>query len=61
LKNHPEVTHWVAIDDMDLGEKFGAISGNFLGGLSNFVLTPKSTQGIKQSGVKEKIIKFLND
>jgi hypothetical protein len=61
LKDHPEVTHWVAIDDMDLGEKFGPISGNFIGGLSNFVHTPKPTQGIKQSGVKEKIIKFLND
>lgn len=47
LKDHPEVTHWVAVDDLDLG------------GLTNFVLTPKSTEGIKQLGVKEKIIKFL--
>ena len=61
LSQHPEVTHWVAVDDMDLGEKFGSISGNSNGGLSNFVLTPKSTEGIKQMGVKEKIIKFLND
>jgi hypothetical protein len=60
LKNHPEVTHWVAIDDMDLGEKFGPISGNSNGGLTNFILT-KQYIGIKQSGVKEKIIKFLND
>jgi hypothetical protein len=30
-------------------------------GLSNFVLTPKSSEGIKQSGIKEKIIKFLKD
>jgi len=59
LKEHPEVTHWVAVDDLDLGEKFGPISGNSNGGLTNFVLTPKSTEGIKQCGIKEKIIKFL--
>jgi hypothetical protein len=61
LSDHPQVTHWVAVDDLDLGEKFGPISGNSNGGLTNFVLTPKSTEGIKQLGVKEKIIKFLND
>ena len=61
LKEHPEITQWVAIDDLDLGEKFGPISGNSNGGLTNFVLTPKSSEGIKQSGIKEKIIKFLND
>lgn len=59
LKNHPQVTHWVAVDDLDLGEKFGPISGNSNGGLKNFVLTPKSSEGIKQSGIKEKILKFL--
>jgi hypothetical protein len=30
-------------------------------GLSNFVLTPRSNEGIKQSGIKEKIIKFLTN
>ena len=60
LDSHPEVTHWVAVDDMDLGEKFGPVSGNSNGGLSNFVIT-KQYIGIKQSGIKEKIIKFLND
>ena len=30
-------------------------------GLKNFVLTPKNNEGIKQSGIKEKVIKFLND
>jgi hypothetical protein len=59
LKQHPEITHWVAVDDLDLGEKFGPISGNSNGGLKNFVLTPKSSEGIKQCGVKEKILKFL--
>jgi len=48
LKNHPEVTHWVAVDDMDLSE------------LGNFVMTKKPySEGIKQSGVKEKVINFL--
>jgi hypothetical protein len=28
-------------------------------GLDNFVLTPKSNEGIKQSYIKEKIVKFL--
>jgi hypothetical protein len=30
-------------------------------GLTNFVLTPKSIEGIKQTGIKEKIIKYLTD
>lgn len=61
LSEHPEITNWVAVDDMDLSEHYGPISGNFLWGLKNFVQTPKSSEGIKQSGIKEKIIKFLNN
>jgi hypothetical protein len=30
-------------------------------GLDNFVLTEKDNEGIKQTGVKEKILKYLND
>lgn len=52
LKNHPEVTHWVAIDDLNMGERDGW-------GLSNFVFTSMPTEGIKQTGIKEKILKFL--
>lgn len=59
LKEHPEVTQWVAVDDLPLGEEFGPISGNSNGGLKNFVLTTKSSEGIKQLGIKEKILKFL--
>jgi hypothetical protein len=59
LKEHSEVTQWVAVDDLPLGEKFGPVSGNSNGGLTNFVLTPKSSEGIKESGIKEKILKFL--
>lgn len=59
LSNHPEVTHWVAIDDLDMSVRNGEISGNYQWGLENFVHTPKSSEGIKQSGIKDKIIKFL--
>lgn len=67
LQNHPEVTNWVAIDDLNMSPEF--LSKYFSHseddtknpGLSNFVLTPRSREGIKQSGVKEKVLKFLND
>ena len=67
LQNHPEVTSWVAIDDLNMSPEF--LSKYFSNsededknpGLSNFVLTPRSREGIKQSGVKEKVLKFLND
>ena len=66
LENHPEVTDWVAVDDLDmsikfLGDRFAAEDdSDKKPGLTNFVLTPRSREGIKQSGVKEKIIEFLN-
>ena len=48
LKNHPEITHWVAVDDMNLSS------------LENFVRTTKPyNEGIKQSGIKDKILKYL--
>lgn len=66
LEKHPEVTHWVAVDDLNMSVEF--LSTHFSNansesdvkpGLTNFVLTPKSTQGIKQNGIKEKILHFL--
>ncbi len=60
LKSHPRTTHWLAIDDLDMSEKFGGISGNYQWGLKNFVHTPRSSEGIKQLGIKEKILRFLN-
>jgi hypothetical protein len=42
------VTHWVAIDDLGMFE------------LENFAHCPKQMEGIKQSGLKEKILKFLS-
>ena len=66
LVNHPEITHWVAVDDLNMSLEF--LSKYFSDGesdknpgLSNFVLTPRSSEGIKQSGIKEKIIKYLKD
>ena len=65
LKNHSEVTHWVAVDDLDmsvefLGDRFSSADGSDTKpGLSNFVLTPRVNEGIKQSGIKEKILQFL--
>ena len=64
LKDHPEVTEWVAIDDLNMGipqthESWGEMEMDW--GLTNFVLTPKSSEGIKQTGLKDKIIKLLND
>ena len=58
LHDHPEVTHWVAVDDLDMG-KNGESWKDW--GLDNFVLNPSSNEGIKQSGIKDKILKFLND
>lgn len=58
LIDHPEITHWVCIDDLELGEK-DSYGREQKWGLSNFVHTPRENEGIKQSGVKEKLIKFL--
>ncbi len=57
LHDHPEITHWVSIDDLNMG-KNGEEWKDW--GLDNFVLTPSSREGIKQTGIKDKIVKFLN-
>jgi hypothetical protein len=61
LINHPEVTHWVAVDDLRMGKNGIAFNMEFEHdwGLDNFVHTPKGDEGIKQLGIKEKILKFL--
>jgi hypothetical protein len=53
VKDNPQITHWVAVDDLDM-----TWTGTW--GVENFVLTPKMNEGIKQAGVKEKIINILN-
>jgi uncharacterized protein (DUF2164 family) len=66
LEKNPQVTHWVAIDDLNMSVDY--LSNHFSAkdpedeskpGLTNFVHTPKSNEGIKQSGVKDKVLKFL--
>ena len=59
LHNHPEVTHWVSVDDLKMGKIGEPWKDEWA--IDNFVLTPKSNEGIKQLGVKEKILKFLLD
>ena len=63
LEAHTEVTHWVAVDDLHMGIH---VENSWRGaydredwGLENFVWTPRDNQGIKQSGIKDKILKFL--
>ncbi|NBU82560.1 MAG: hypothetical protein EBS55_13020 [Flavobacteriaceae bacterium] len=58
LIDNPEITHWVCIDDLELGEK-DTYGREQKWGLSNFVHTPRENEGIKQSGVKEKLLKYL--
>lgn len=57
LHDHPEITHWVSVDDLNMGKNGEEWKDKWA--IDNFVLTPKSNEGIKQSGVKEKIINYL--
>jgi hypothetical protein len=62
LKENTEITHWVAVDDLHMGihvenSKYGPFDRDW--GLENFVWCPQESEGIKQVGKKEKIIKFL--
>jgi len=56
IGQNPVITHWVAIDDLnmsltDVDDKTW--------GLKNFVLTPENKEGIKQTGIKEKVLEYL--
>jgi hypothetical protein len=61
LKDNPQITHWVAVDDLNMGKSglYYSMEFEHSWGLENFVYTPLSTEGIKQSGIKEKILKYL--
>jgi hypothetical protein len=61
LAEHSEITHWVAVDDLNMGKLGISYSVEFehMWGLENFVHTPHSNEGIKQSGIAEKILKYL--
>jgi tetratricopeptide (TPR) repeat protein len=54
LELNTDITHWVAIDDLNMSPE--ANQGH---GLKNFILTPRSNEGIKQSGIKDKLINVL--
>lgn len=51
LSTYPGITKWVAIDDLEMFEL----------GDDHFVHCPRSREGIKQTGIKEKMIKILNN
>ena len=57
LHDHPEVTHWVSVDDLNMGKIGEPWKDEW--GIDNFVHTKKMREGIKQLGIKEKIIKHL--
>ena len=61
VKDHPEITHWVAVDDLNMAVEGMDYSVPYtrVWGVTNFVLTPKESEGIKQHGKKEEILKFL--
>lgn len=56
---NPGITSWCAVDDMDLSNSTSLFNDEPIG-LVCFVRTPSSKEGLKQTGKKEKIIKFLN-
>jgi hypothetical protein len=56
-----EIDKWVAVDDLHLGRTVINPSGEDARtwGLDNFVWTPVANEGIKQTGIEEKILKYL--
>ena len=52
LEEHKDITHWVVVDDL------GLEIGKSVADVWNFVRT-NELEGIKQSGIKEKILRFL--
>jgi hypothetical protein len=63
ITDHPEITQWVAVDDLNMGKTgiYYSMEFEHQWGLENFVYTPLSTEGIKQSGIKQKILSYLNN
>jgi len=61
LQDNPDVTHWVAIDDLNMSKTGLHYSVEFQHdwGLDNFVLTPNGGKGIKDDGIKQKVINYL--
>jgi len=51
----------VAVDDLNMGKTglYYSMEFEHEWGLDNFVYTPNGNEGIKQIGIKEKIINYL--
>lgn len=60
LDEHPEITHWVAVDDLNMSERVDGDTNEPIWGLKNFVWTPHEDEGIKNSIAIEGIFGFLN-
>jgi hypothetical protein len=62
LERNPDVTHWVAVDDLNLGitEQSYMSEWERDWGIPNFVRTRGWSWGIDENGIKEEIVKFLN-
>lgn len=60
LSEHLEITHWVAIDDLDMRYYSYDYTGEIIipWGLKNFIMT-RFNEGLKQTGLKDKILKYL--
>ena len=63
IMDHPEITNWAVVDDMNMTSDYHFKYDEWRAswGIENFVHTPISNEGIKQSGIKDKIIKILNN
>ena len=48
LRKNPKIKNWVAVDDLNMRK------------LSKFIHTPNQYEGIKQIGIKKKIVNILN-
>jgi hypothetical protein len=61
LSEHPEVTQWVAIDDLDMRKQVEDYSGKWDRdwGLTNFVWTNTFGEGIAEEGKLQETLKYL--
>ena len=58
-----KITKWVSLDDLHLGRTVINPTGSDVKdwGLKNFIWCPAPFEGIKQTGIEQKVIDFLNE